>query len=220
MARKSPQTKDDVVWRALAAPHRRSILRFVRDRECTAGEIAAGFDISRPAVSQHLSALKDAGLLAERRDGTKRLYRVNLGRLGVLSSWLGGMGAVGQVERPRRVTAVPRPVVREHSIELEAHPAAVWRLLADPQQRARWKAAPEPEVLDVEPGKRLRWRWRWMPASTPAEVDVELVAVGRASLVTVIHRGAEPDRWPAYLERLQVVARGWDPGSEDEMLFS
>jgi DNA-binding transcriptional ArsR family regulator len=61
--------------RALAEPRRRRILELVRDGELTAGEIASTFDVSRPAVSQHLTVLKQAGLLAERREGTKRLYR-------------------------------------------------------------------------------------------------------------------------------------------------
>src|SRR5262252_1214818 len=62
--------------RALAEPRRRDILRLVRADELTAGAIASHFDVSRPAISQHLRVLKDAGLLAERRDGTRRLYRV------------------------------------------------------------------------------------------------------------------------------------------------
>jgi DNA-binding transcriptional ArsR family regulator len=61
--------------RALAEPRRRRILELVRDEELTAGEIAASFDVTRPAVSQHLSVLRHAGLLEERREGTKRLYR-------------------------------------------------------------------------------------------------------------------------------------------------
>jgi DNA-binding transcriptional ArsR family regulator len=60
---------------ALAEPRRREILALVRDRELAAGEIAANFDVSRPAISQHLGVLKQAGLVHERREGTKRLYR-------------------------------------------------------------------------------------------------------------------------------------------------
>jgi DNA-binding transcriptional ArsR family regulator len=60
---------------AIAAPRRRAILRLVRDGELSAGEIAAHFDVTRPAVSQHLRVLKDAKLLVERREGTRRLYR-------------------------------------------------------------------------------------------------------------------------------------------------
>ena len=61
--------------RALAEPNRRRILELVVDRELSAGEIAASFPVTRPAVSQHLSVLREAGLLEERREGTKRLYR-------------------------------------------------------------------------------------------------------------------------------------------------
>src|SRR5689334_10442364 len=65
----------DAALRAIAEPRRRQILALVRESELSAGEIAAHFDISRPAVSQHLTVLKEAGLLSERRDGTRRLYR-------------------------------------------------------------------------------------------------------------------------------------------------
>ncbi len=61
--------------RAIAEPRRRAILRLVRDEERSAGEIASHFEVTRPAVSQHLSVLKEAGLVSERRNGTKRLYR-------------------------------------------------------------------------------------------------------------------------------------------------
>jgi DNA-binding transcriptional ArsR family regulator len=69
------ETEMDLVARAIAEPRRRQILAMVRERELSAGEIAAGFEISRPAVSQHPSVLRDANLLSERRLGTSRLYR-------------------------------------------------------------------------------------------------------------------------------------------------
>jgi DNA-binding transcriptional ArsR family regulator len=59
---------------AIAEPNRRRILQLVSSRELSAGEIAARFEISRPAVSQHLTVLRGAGLVSERRDGTRRLY--------------------------------------------------------------------------------------------------------------------------------------------------
>jgi DNA-binding transcriptional ArsR family regulator len=66
----------DDSWRAVADPTRRAILRLVRDGELPAGEIARHFPtISRPAVSQHLRVLTDAGLVAVRPDGNRRLYR-------------------------------------------------------------------------------------------------------------------------------------------------
>ena len=64
----------DAVLRALADPHRRQILRLVQHAELPAGQIAASFTLTQQAVSQHIGVLKQAGLLTERRDGTRRLY--------------------------------------------------------------------------------------------------------------------------------------------------
>jgi DNA-binding transcriptional ArsR family regulator len=60
--------------RAIAEPNRRRILQLVTAKELSAGEIAAEFEIKRPAVPQHLGVLREAGLVSERRDGTRRLY--------------------------------------------------------------------------------------------------------------------------------------------------
>src|SRR5215210_1858014 len=65
----------EAALKAIAAPRRRQILALVRAEELSAGEIAAQFDVSRPAVSQHLNILKEAGLVSERRNGTRRFYR-------------------------------------------------------------------------------------------------------------------------------------------------
>jgi DNA-binding transcriptional ArsR family regulator len=65
----------EAALKAIAAPRRRAILTLVRDEELSAGEIASHFDVTRPAVSQHLNVLKEAGLVSERRNGTRRLYR-------------------------------------------------------------------------------------------------------------------------------------------------
>jgi len=74
---------------AVAEPRRRRILRLVRDGEMPAGAIAAHFpEVSRPAVSQHLRVLRDAGLVVERRDGTRRLYRTRPEGLGELRAFL------------------------------------------------------------------------------------------------------------------------------------
>ncbi len=61
--------------RAIAEPRRRAILRLVWSQELPAGEIASHFKVTRPAISQHLRVLKEAGLVRERRLGTRRLYR-------------------------------------------------------------------------------------------------------------------------------------------------
>lgn len=80
----------DAALRAIAEPRRRRILELVGSRELSAGEIAARFDVTRPAVSQHLTVLKDAGLLHERRDGTRRIYRARREGLEELREFLDG----------------------------------------------------------------------------------------------------------------------------------
>jgi DNA-binding transcriptional ArsR family regulator len=74
--------------RALAEPNRRRILQLVTSGELSAGEIASRFEITRPAVSQHLTVLREAGLVAERREGTRRLYRVRPEGFADLKSFL------------------------------------------------------------------------------------------------------------------------------------
>ena len=80
---------DGAVLNALADPRRQAILRLVRDVERPAGEIAAHFpEVTGPAISQHLRVLREAGLLAERRAGTRRLYRARPEGLRELREWL------------------------------------------------------------------------------------------------------------------------------------
>jgi DNA-binding transcriptional ArsR family regulator len=74
--------------KAIAEPRRRAILELVRDEELSAGEIASHFDVTRPAVSQHLTVLKEAGLVRERRNGTRRLYRARPEGLAELRAFL------------------------------------------------------------------------------------------------------------------------------------
>lgn len=74
--------------RAIGERHRREIVRLVRDEELTAGQIAAHFEVSRPAVSQHLRILKDTGLVTERRQGTRRYYRARVEGLAELRAFL------------------------------------------------------------------------------------------------------------------------------------
>ena len=67
----------DEAWTALGDPSRRAIVERLAEGPRAVGELADELPISRPAVSQHLRVLKDAGLVAERADGTRRIYRLN-----------------------------------------------------------------------------------------------------------------------------------------------
>jgi DNA-binding transcriptional ArsR family regulator len=64
-------------WGALADRTRRAIVAALADRPLSVGELAAEMPVSRPAVSQHLKVLKDAGLVSERQEGTRHIYRLN-----------------------------------------------------------------------------------------------------------------------------------------------
>jgi DNA-binding transcriptional ArsR family regulator len=64
-------------WAALGDRTRRAIFERLADRPSAVGELASGLPVSRPAVSQHLKVLKDAGLVVDQRAGNRRIYRVN-----------------------------------------------------------------------------------------------------------------------------------------------
>jgi DNA-binding transcriptional ArsR family regulator len=66
----------DSVLQALIEPHRRQILQLLQNGELSSGEISARFEVTRPAISQHLKVLTDAGLVTLRKQGTKHFYRV------------------------------------------------------------------------------------------------------------------------------------------------
>ena len=73
---------------ALADPTRRRVLEALASGPKAVGEIAASFPVSRPAISQHLKILKAAGLVADRADGTRRVYSIDPTGLGPLRAWL------------------------------------------------------------------------------------------------------------------------------------
>jgi DNA-binding transcriptional ArsR family regulator len=113
MTASEPTATPDAVLRALADPSRREILRLVQHREMAAGEIAANFPLTQQAVSQHIGVLKQAGLLAERRDGARRLYVLQPESLEpvralVESFWPDALRRLKQVVE----TAHPRPPKR------------------------------------------------------------------------------------------------------------
>jgi len=99
----------DETLRALAEPRRRAILRLVAREELAAGEIAAAFEVTRTAVSQHLTVLRNAGLLAERRDGTRRLYRARPEGLAGLRQFLDEMWA-SSLDTARRLVEAERGI--------------------------------------------------------------------------------------------------------------
>ncbi len=75
---------------ALADPTRRRVFERLKDGPHAVTEIARGLPVSRPAVSQHLKVLKEAGLVADRPEGTRRVYHIDPQGLGALRKWLDG----------------------------------------------------------------------------------------------------------------------------------
>ena len=73
---------------ALADPTRRRIIESLADGESAFGDLADQFDMSRPAVSQHLKVLREAGLVRVRKDAQRRIYRLNAEGLDELGEWL------------------------------------------------------------------------------------------------------------------------------------
>jgi DNA-binding transcriptional ArsR family regulator len=106
----------DEVLKALAEPRRREILRLVAHDELAAGEIAAAFDVTRTAVSQHLTVLRTAGLIAERRDGTRRLYRARPEGLDGLRQALDELWA-SSLDVARRIVEAERGISDEDQTE-------------------------------------------------------------------------------------------------------
>lgn len=77
-----------VVFEALSDPTRRRVLELLAERELSAGEIAAAFTVSRPAVSRHLRVLREAGLVRARRDSQRRVYGLEAAPLLEVDAWL------------------------------------------------------------------------------------------------------------------------------------
>jgi DNA-binding transcriptional ArsR family regulator len=80
--------REDAVFRALADPTRREILRLLRNDRLTVGEIAANFRTSRPAISKHLRLLRSAGLVVSHKDGAASICGLNAKPLKTVNNWL------------------------------------------------------------------------------------------------------------------------------------
>jgi DNA-binding transcriptional ArsR family regulator len=85
----------DAALKALAGPHRRAILRLVRDEPRSVNEIAEHFEITQQAVSLHLKVLREAGLVGVRRDGQRRLYLVDSDGMDSLQNFLADLWPAG-----------------------------------------------------------------------------------------------------------------------------
>jgi DNA-binding transcriptional ArsR family regulator len=125
----------DAAFKALAEPRRRAILRLVWSQELPATEIAEQFsDVSRPAISQHLSVLKEAELVNERRDGTRRLYSANTRTMAELRSFLDDYWTSG-LERLRDVAEAAEAEQRSAASRRPTRAPATTRSKQDSSRR-------------------------------------------------------------------------------------
>ena len=85
---------------ALADPTRRTIFERVAAQPSAVGDLARGLPVSRPAVSQHLKVLKEAGLVSETAEGTRRIYRIDPRGLGAMRDWLTSSGKTHSIILP------------------------------------------------------------------------------------------------------------------------
>lgn len=225
----------ETILTALSDPTRRRVLDRLRDGPLPVGRIAEDLPVSRPAVSQHLKVLLDAGLVSRRSQATRNLYAIVPGGAGPLGDWLGDL----------RANAADRAPVAEgspaRSLSTRLQPDEAWQLFCD--DLATWwpvarvslsalteGALPQVVILDALPGGALRevlfdgsegtWA-RVVAADAPnhlafdwtlgrddeARVTLDIVAEGGGSRLTV----AFPDRaaeemWDAVLDRFAAAA--------------
>jgi DNA-binding transcriptional ArsR family regulator len=111
----------DAALKALAEPHRRAILRLVRDQPRSVREIAEHFDITQQAVSLHLKVLREAGLVGVRRDGQRRLYLVDPDGMDSLQDFLAELWPAG-LDRLRHAVESGRPARQEQAREEQLRP--------------------------------------------------------------------------------------------------
>lgn len=134
----------NLVIAALGSPVRREILRLIWDAELPAGRIAEAFDLTKPTISQHLSVLRDAGLVTMTAAGTSRLYRAQPDALRGLHGALEGTGKwVTADDTPEQSTShartVPAVVV---TVEVSTDQPTTFAAFTDPAVYSRWLGVP------------------------------------------------------------------------------
>jgi uncharacterized protein YndB with AHSA1/START domain/DNA-binding transcriptional ArsR family regulator len=162
----------DAVLTAIAEPHRREILRLIQIKELSSGEIASHFTVTRPAISQHLRVLADAGLVSLHKEGTRRLYRARpegmaelrefleafwTGRLNVLKAEAEAQEAQQDQEAQEEETMrPPRQVTPEAASQAGRETIPAERTIAEREVRI----AARPDTIFpflVDPAMMVRW---------------------------------------------------------------
>ncbi len=139
---------------ALADPTRRAVLDRLREGPSAVGRIADTLPVTRPAVSQHLKVLLDAGLVSMERRGTRNLYSLTPGGAGPLTDWLGALRVPGPSHGGRSLTT---RLARREAWHLFCEDLAIWWPVARVSLSAMQEGAlPQAVLLEPRPGGALR----------------------------------------------------------------
>ena len=191
----------DAALKAIADPAAASP-GLVRDDELTAGAIAAHFDVTRPAISQHLAVLRAAGLVVERRDGTRRWYHARPDGTRELRPGSRRSGTTDSPDWPRRpnrrnamdarsTTADATTIERE--VRIAARPETVFPYFTDPERMRRWMG--RTISLDPRPGGALRIDYNG------EDIVARHVRRGRSASARRLHLGLGGGRRPGPARR-------------------
>ncbi len=219
------------VFSALANPLRRRILELLRERPRAAGDIASEFDVNRPAVSEHLQVLRNAGLVSEVAHGRQRFYHLNAAALSAIGDWLKPFEHYWQA----RIQALSDTLKENSMIEpgiiqldqfIPPPPARVWAALTDPSLIAKWWApgdvrplvghrftldmgqwGQQPcEVLAVEPERLLTYSFA--PGTLNTTITWRLQAEGQGTRLSFEQQGFDLDS-PLGKAAFEGMGSGW-----------
>jgi DNA-binding transcriptional ArsR family regulator len=154
------------LFSALADPTRCRVVEMLHERSLPVHELAAAFDISRPAISRHLKVLKDAGLVVEEKSGRENLYSLQRAKLKPMQDWLEKhRTAKAPAKRPatpkvvEAVTIAAEPVAPSPVFEPAPSPPALEPVVASPapvpDKPKRTPRAPRPVVVAPPPAPQL-----------------------------------------------------------------
>jgi uncharacterized protein (TIGR03086 family) len=212
------------VLASLAEPNRRRLLQLLRGGERTVTELASHFPVTRPAVSQHLGVLAEAGLVDVRREGRYRYYRLNPTGMAMLGAALDAFWTT-ELEHLAEPFMKGSAMSIEKSVVVPLDPEQTFALLTEPERLRRWQAISARVDLraggeyrwtvipgnnaggtftEVEPGRRVVFTWAWEgPDGLPPDsstVTITLEPTEGGTRVRLVHEGLSDEAGAGHLE--------------------